>query len=204
MIIVIPLFWFLLICHRIILYRIQDRICGPPGGFYAYYDNYFQVAFSSFSPSIVMSILAYLLIKSVRDVVRRQIVPISDKPKIAVPNKSMIHQIDTKLTFMLILESFIAIVTYIPYALQLTYSNITQNWYKSPLRLAWESVFTELIHLCSYIFFASSFYVLISSNVGVRRMFKRLLTRKRHNDSRDHTATVLRTRAVVICEPNYK
>jgi len=175
MVIIIPFFWFLLLVHRIIMYRIVDGVCGPPTGFYQYYDNYFQVIFSSLSPVIVMSVLAYLLIKSVRSVVRRRIVPVTDLPTVTISNKSMINQMDTQLTRMLILESLITVVTYLPYAIQLTYANITEGWYKTPLRLAWESVFTELIHLFSYVFFATSFYVSIISNTGFRRKVKSLL-----------------------------
>jgi hypothetical protein len=200
MVIIIPLFWFLLIGHRIIFYRIKNGTCGPPGVFYSYYDNYFQVIFSSLSPAIVMTILAYLLIKSVRGVVQRKIVPVKNTPSIVIPKGSMINQIDAQLTIMLILESLIAIVTYVPYATQLTYVNITQNWYKSPLRLAWESVFTELIHLLSYVFFATSFYVSIFSSVGFRRNIKEILGRKKGNQLEDRTVTFIRNPAVINCQ----
>ncbi|CAF0815832.1 unnamed protein product [Adineta steineri] len=62
MVIIIPLFWFLLIGHRIIFYSIQNGICGPLEGFCEYYDNYFQVIFSSICPALIMTILAYFLI----------------------------------------------------------------------------------------------------------------------------------------------
>ncbi|CAF4348144.1 unnamed protein product, partial [Rotaria sordida] len=45
---------------------------------------------------------------------------------------------DSQLTIMLTLESLITIVTYVPYASQLTYANITYQWYKTQLQLAWE------------------------------------------------------------------
>jgi hypothetical protein len=204
MVILCVLFWLLLIGHRIILYRIKNGNCGPFDGFYNFYDNYFQVIFSSLSPAIVMCVLAYMLIKSVRGVVRRRVVPVMDVPSIVIPPSSLIHQMDTQLTLMLVLESLITMVTYVPYAVALTYANITQDWYKSPLRLAWESVFTELIHLFSYIFFASSFYVSMISNVGFRRQVKRLLLRKKKLNNRNHTATVLRTRAIIAYRPNCK
>jgi hypothetical protein len=147
-----------------------------------------------------MTILAYLLIKSVRGVVQRKIVPVKNTPSIVIPKGSMINQIDAQLTIMLILESLIAIVTYVPYATQLTYVNITQNWYKSPLRLAWESVFTELIHLLSYVFFATSFYVSIFSSVGFRRNIKEILGRKKGNQLEDRTVTFIRNPAVINCQ----
>ncbi|CAF4024450.1 unnamed protein product [Adineta steineri] len=176
MIVFIPLFWFLLIGHRLILYRITDDICSPPSGFYSYYDNYFQVIFSSLFPAISMSILTSLLIKSVRLVVQRRIAPMTSVSSITTPHRSMINKLDTRLTIMLISESFIAVITYIPYAIQLSYANITQNWYKSPLHIAWENILTELIHLFSYIFFATSFYVSLFSNVAFRRKILNFIT----------------------------
>jgi hypothetical protein len=112
MVIIIPLFWFLLIGHRIILYRIDSGVCGPPGGFYQYYDNYFQVIFSSLAPAVLMSILAYLLIKSVRGVVQRRIVPVNSVFPIIKKKNRMINQMDAQLTIMLILESLITILSH--------------------------------------------------------------------------------------------
>ncbi|UJR20094.1 hypothetical protein I4U23_023228 [Adineta vaga] len=192
MILLIPLFWFLLIGHRLIFYRINNGNCTPPEGIYSYYDNYFQVIFSSLCPAIGMSILAFLLLKSVRRVAQRRIVP-----SINISNGSIINQMDKLLTIMLIAESLIAVITYVPYAIELTYENITQHWYKSPLFLAMENVFTELIHLLSYIFFATSFYVSLFSNVAFRRDIKRSLTIEKYYHRDDQTATF--TRRVVAC-----
>ena len=199
MVIIVPLFWFLLIGHRIILYRIENGVCGPPEGFYEYYDNYFQVIFSSLSPAILMSILAHLLIKSVREVVHRRIVPVNGVFSIIKKKNRMINQIDAQLTIMLILESLITIITYVPYASQLIYSNITQHWYKSPLQIAWENAFTQLIHLFSYVFFATSFYVSILSNIGFRRKLKQVLAMKNTNQPVDNSVATIRNHATAIC-----
>ena len=198
MIFVIPLFWFVLFVHRIILYRIDNNgECNPPSGIYSYYDNYFQVIFSSLTPAISMSILACLLMKSVRDVVQRRIVPqnidLSSVNQQRQKHKSIIHQMDSQLTIMLILESIIAIITYFPYAAQLTYSNITANWPKSSLQKGYESVCIEIIHLFSYIFFATSFYVSLLSNVGFRRKIKRLFQRQRRNQNDTHAMSLRST-----------
>jgi hypothetical protein len=203
MIIITPIFWFLLTGHRIIFYRIEDGVCGPPGGFYEYYDNYFQVIFSSLAPAVVMSILAYLLIKSVRGVIKRRVAPVVNIPTISTPKVSIINQMDTQLTIMLILESLITIITYVPYATQLIYSNVTQYWSKSPLQIAWENAMIELIHLFSYIFFGTSFYVSIISNAGFRRKLKQLLKIKKRNQVKDPNVTNLRTHAMIIDQPKY-
>jgi hypothetical protein len=204
MIIITPIFWFLLTGHRIIFYRIEDGVCGPPDGFYEYYDNYFQVIFSSLAPAVVMSILAYLLIKSVRGVIKRRVAPVATIPSTITPKSSMINQMDTQLTIMLILESFITIITYVPYATQLIYSNVTQYTTKSPLRLAWENALIELIHLFSYIFFGTSFYVSIISNVGFRRKLKQFFGMKIPNQSEDFTVNIIRTQPAVTHQTSRK
>lgn len=193
MIFVIPFFWFLLLVHRIILYRIQDDVCGPPPGGYAYYDNYFQVIFSSLLPAIAMSILAYLLIRNIRVLSRRRIVPTTGTLPTINMNKTIVQQMDASLTRMLMIESLIAIITYVPYAAELTYTNLTQGWSKTSLRLAWEKLFTELIHLLSYVFFATSFYVSLFSNIGFRRKIKRLLRIKARSNSHDRNNPITRT-----------
>ncbi|CAF2125947.1 unnamed protein product [Rotaria magnacalcarata] len=69
------IFWSLLVDRRLILFSIKKGICAPLIGFYADYDDYFEVIFTGICPPIVMSILAYLLIRSVRNLIQRHIVP---------------------------------------------------------------------------------------------------------------------------------
>ncbi|CAF0815776.1 unnamed protein product [Adineta steineri] len=187
------LFWFLLIGHRLILYNIYDGTCGPPAGVYAEYDNYFEVVFAGICPPIVMSLLTYLLIKSVRNVIQRRITPGNNVVQPAVVPRTILQQMDTQLTLMLILQSVITIITYVPYAVQLIYENVTQYWSKSSLRIAQESVFTEFTHLLSYVFFASSFYVSMITNGGFRRQIKRVFLPQKTNEHIDHMNTVQRT-----------
>jgi hypothetical protein len=166
--------------------------------------EYFRVIFSSLAPAVVMSILAYLLMKSVRGVIKRRVAPVANISSTITPKSSMINQMDTQLTIMLILESFITIITYVPYATQLIYSNVTQYTTKSPLRLAWESAMTELIHLFSYIFFGTSFYVSIISNAGFRRKLKQFFGMKIPNQSEDFTVNIIRTQPAVTHQTSRK
>ena len=163
------LIWFLGFGPRLILYQITSGACVPPPGFYSIYDNYLQVVFSSFSPSILMPILGFLLIRNVRAIIRRRVGPGNEAAASGSAGNSVINQMDSQLTLMLILESAIAGITYFPYGVRLTYGDITQGLAKSPMRVAVENVIIELIHLFSYIFFASSFYVSFISNSGFRR-----------------------------------
>ncbi|CAM2720939.1 unnamed protein product [Rotaria socialis] len=165
--------WLSVFGHRLILYSATKGACIPLPGFYAYFDAYNEIFFKAICPPIVMIGLAHLLIRSVRDVIQRKVGPSDSKLPAIVACRSAIDQIDSRLTLMLILQSIIALITYIPFATQLMYSNITQYCPKSTLRNAQESVFAELTHLLSYTFFASSFYVSIITNVGFRRQIKK-------------------------------
>ncbi|CAF1309675.1 unnamed protein product [Rotaria sordida] len=187
------LFWLLFIGHRLILYSASNGKCGPLSGFYAYFDNYIEVVFTAICTPIVMVILAYLLMRSVRDVIQRRIVPDNNGPQVNTAQRSVLQKIDSRLTLMLILQSFIAIITYTPYAAELIYTNVTQYWPKSPLQIAIEKVIVELIHLVSYTFFATSFYISLISNSGFRRQFIKFFRKRRHDDPTIHINTVFHT-----------
>ena len=60
----------------------------------------------------------------------------------------------------------------------------------------------EVIHLFSYIFFATSFYVSLMSNVGFRRKIKTLLKMKKSNQSRIGTVTFVHGYPTRIVQPN--
>ena len=174
LVIVCCLFWFVLLGHRLIFYRIDEEVCSPPSGFYSVFDNYFQALVSAVAPCLVMPILAVLLLRSIRSVVRRRVVPTA-----TMTTPSMMQQMDNRVKISLLLECLIATITYVPYAIELIYSNLTERQLKSPWRVAWENVLVELIHLLSYVFFASSFYTALLSNVGFRRqVFKAINTTK--------------------------
>ena len=125
-----------------------------------------------------MSVLAYLLIRSVRDVIQGQITP---------GNRTVLQEMDSQLTLTLILQSIITIITYVPVADELIYTNVSQNWVKSSLQNAQEKVFVKFIHLVSYVVFASSFYVSMISNSGFRRQIKHFFRDRKAKNSTDTT-----------------
>ena len=184
MVIVCIVFWFVLIGHRLILYNIYQGNCVPLSGVYAWYDNYSELIFKSICPPFVVLVLANLLMRSVREINHRRITPVNNISSIIMTNRSLIKQRDSQLTFMLILQSLIALITYIPYAVCLIYIEITRYSFKSSLKVAMENIFIELAHLLSYVFFASSFYVSICTNIGFRRHTKRFLWKE--NDRNSH------------------
>ena len=171
------IFWFLIIGHRLVLYSANNEKCAALSGLYADFDNYLEVVLDAMCSPIIIAVLAYLLIRSVRDVIHRRVVPANHVPQTTVVHRGVLQQMDAQLTLMLILQSIITVITYVPYAGELIYSSVTQYWPKSSLQKAQEKVFVELIHLMSYVFFVSSFYVSIISNRGFHRKIKRFFFR---------------------------
>jgi hypothetical protein len=119
----------------------------------------------------------------------RRIAPTGIVPQGTTGNLTQIQQIDSQLTTMLLLQSFAAIPSFIPFGAQNLYSNITQNWYKSPLRLAWENVIIETIRLFSYLFYSTSFYVSFCSSRGFRKQVLYSTGIKRHKKPANQTNT---------------
>ncbi|CAF4028863.1 unnamed protein product [Rotaria sordida] len=102
-------------------------------------------------------------------------------------NPSYIQQIDAQLTKMLLLQSFVAIPSFFPFGAQNLYSSITEDWYKSSLRVAWENVIIELIRLFSYLFYSTSFYVSFFSSRGFRKTVFQVLRIERFQKPTDPT-----------------
>ncbi|CAF4853671.1 unnamed protein product [Rotaria sp. Silwood1] len=162
----------------------KNGICAPRSGIYATFDSYVEAIFTAMGTPIVMIVLAFLLIRSVRSVIQRRIAPDNNGSLVIIVQGSILQQIDSRLTLMLILQLTIAIMTRIPYAVQVIYTNITQNWSKSALQIAIENAIVEFIHLLSYTFFTSSFYVSFISNSAFRRQFKKFFRKSQHDDLR--------------------
>ncbi|UJR20424.1 hypothetical protein I4U23_023555 [Adineta vaga] len=191
------IFWFLLICHRLFLYNTKNGSCTRPAGFYDEYDNYFEVIFTAIMPPFVMFLLAFLLIRSVRTVIQRRIAPGNQSTAV---HRTALQQMDAQLTLMLILQSVITIITYVPFAVELIYTNVTQYWTKTSYQTAIDKIVTELTHILSYIFFASSFYISIMTNGGFRREIKRFFRRSEHAEMTEHTHTLQRTPASIFIQ----
>lgn len=134
-----------------------------------------------------MMILAYLLIRSVRAVIQRKVFPVNNSISVTAGHRISLQNMDARLTLMLILQSIIVVITFIPFATDLIYTNITGNWPKSALRVAQEKLFTESSHLMSYLFFASSFYVSMISNTAFRRHIKNFFKYSQPNERKFHT-----------------
>ena len=188
----IILTWFGLLGHRLFLYSNASGSCIPQRGFYEKYDIYFESVMSGICPPIILFILGLVLLRNVRQVVHRRVLPGNNNtanPQSAIPLTS-IQQIDTQITKMLLLQSFVALPSFLPYGAQNLYSTITQDFYKSPLRLAWEAIVIEIIRLFSYFFYSTSFYVSFGSSRGFRRAFFHALHLRSCHKTIDPTRTI--------------
>ena len=179
------LLWFVIVGHRFVFYSTVSGTCiAQPGG-YEKYDTFFEVILSGICPPIILVVLGSLLLRSVRQVIHRRVGPSGA----IASNLSQIQQIDAQLTRMLLLQSFVAIPSFVPYGAQNLYSSITQNWYKSPLRIAWDNVIIETIRLFSYVFYSTSFYISFSSSRGFRAAFFQAILGKRAENPGDSVNT---------------
>ncbi|CAF1207707.1 unnamed protein product [Rotaria sp. Silwood1] len=97
------LFWLLFFGHRLILYRTTSGSCAPLPGFYAYFDNYVEASVTAMGTPLVMIVLAVLLLRSVRGITQRRIVPKDGGQPAVILQGSDLHQIDSRLTLMLFL-----------------------------------------------------------------------------------------------------
>jgi hypothetical protein len=184
LVIISSFIWLVILCHRLIWYGgASNGRCEAQPGVYAYFDNLFGAIVTCIFPIVTLSILGTLIGRSVRHVVqRRKVVPTTTTATTTTTtttttenNQSLIKKMDTQLTIMLFLDIFVAMISFLPYAAQLIYINVTQTWSKSPLRVAWENIITEIINLLSYIFFSTSFYVSIISLTGFRNQLLRTI-----------------------------
>lgn len=174
----IAFIWFLLTGHRLILYSTISGTCKPLPGIYEKWDSYFEVIMSGLIPPIVIIALGCLLLRNVRLTRARRLATNTatsstnhGKPVV----QAQIHQIDAQLTTMVLLQTLVAFPSFLPFGAQNLYSSITLNWYKSPLRLAWDNIIIEMIRLLSYVFYNTSFYISFSSSPGFRRQVFRSL-----------------------------
>lgn len=184
--------WFLGIGHRLILYSASTGKCLPQPGFYEKFDAYFEVVLSAIFPPIIVILLGYGLLRNVRHIVNRRIAPTTSTIQQLVVPTSSIEHIDSQITKMLFLQSLVAIPTFLLYGAQITYSSVTETWYKTPERLAWETIFIEFIRLSSYIFNGTSFYISFITGRNFRRAIFRLIGIKRFQNQAGF-ATVTQT-----------
>lgn len=170
--------WFVLIGHRLFLYNISLGICLAYSDVYEKYNTYFEIIVSAVCPPILLIILGILLLKSVKQIAQRRIIPAVSFVPARNVNQRYINKIDGQITTMLILQIFIAVPSFLLGGCQLIYSNTTEYWDKTPLQVAWENLLYEIIRLLFFAFYSTSFYISFISSRGFRRQILRSLSRK--------------------------
>ncbi|CAF3133072.1 unnamed protein product [Rotaria socialis] len=166
---VFSVLWILVLWHRLVWYSASSGSCEGQSGSYAYFDNLFSAIVTCLCPMIILTVLGVLIGRSIRNIIQQQIGRVTAFSESATANQSVIHKVDAQLTIMILMQIVVAMISFLPYAAQLLYSNITNDWSKSPLRVAWEHVISETINLLSYLLFSCPFYVTMVSFSGFRQ-----------------------------------
>lgn len=185
------LVWLLIVGHRLIFYSNSTGTCTGQAGAYIVFDTYLEAILSGVYSPLVVIVVAILLLRSARSVTRRRVTPNNIAHSTPAPNQLHLRQIDLQLTTMLFLQSSMAIISYVPYAVQLLYVNITDGWAKSNLQQAWEQLIVNIICLCSFLFAASGFYISVISNRGFRKQFMHSFGINRIIHPKELTATII-------------
>jgi len=119
--------WLLCSFHRLIFYSALTGLCVAQPGIYALIDNYFQAVACGICPPIILFLLAYLLMKSVQNSIQRRITPANIERRGTSQNLIFLRKMDKQLTYMLLLQTLVAIPSFFPYAAELILHTIGRN-----------------------------------------------------------------------------
>jgi hypothetical protein len=167
------LLWLVVSSRRLIFYQIIEGSCDVPPGAYERIDTYIDAVITGICP-IVLILLGCRLLRNVRQVIRRQAAAGG-----AAIHLSRIQRLDAQLTTVLLLESVIALNSFLPYAAEIIFNSISSEWDKSPLDVAWENVISAIIRLLTYVFYGSSFYISFWLSHDCRQVFFQAIGLKR-------------------------
>ncbi|CAF1538233.1 unnamed protein product [Adineta ricciae] len=160
------LVWLLMTGHRLILYTNVYGYCWSKEGSYRTFDTSLDVSLSAIASPLLVIVLAVLLRCTVRSVNQR---------RATLKTQGNLQETDSQLTIMLLLQSILAIINYVPYGVYILYSMFTKEWVKSSWRVAWEQLIIAFIRLSSYVFAAGTFYVSMVSNPSFRKEFLKIV-----------------------------
>ena len=143
--------------HRLIWYKITNGACVAQAGTYASFGAYYDATMLSLIPTVVLIVLAILIGQNVRQIVQRQVAPTAITDETNQNNQTVISKINSQLTIMLFLQTFVALISFLPYSSRELYSIITATRSKSALQTAWESLISNITRLLTYLFFSTHF-----------------------------------------------
>ena len=192
------LFWILVTSHRLIFYTNSIGSCWSQNGAYRTFDTFLDVSFSAVGSPFLVIILTLMLWLSVRSVTKRHATRNSVAPAIITPDQSRHQQADLQITTMLLMQSILAIINYVPFGGFILYVMFTDGVIKSPLRVAWENIIIAFIRLSSYLFAAGTFYISIISSHAFRQQFKDSFRMRKPI----HPASIANTNGLLINRTN--
>jgi hypothetical protein len=175
------LFWIFVTGHRLILYTNSSGSCWSQEGPYMVFDTFLDVSLSGVGSPLLVIILAIMLWISIRSVTKRHATRNAVGPTTITPSQTHNQQVDLQVTIMLLMQSILAIINYVPFAVYILYYMFTDGWDKSALRVAWEGVIIAFIRLSSYLFAAGTFYISILSNRSFHEQLINSLGKRRVN-----------------------
>lgn len=142
-------------------------------GTYRAFDTYLDLSLSGIGSPLLVIVLAIVLWINIRRFSKQHA---ARNYTATLATQTGNQQVEFQLAIMLLLQSILAIINYVPFGVFVLYRMFTnQSLNGSPLRAAWEGIIIALIRLSSYLFAAGTFYVSFISNRRFRQQFKNSL-----------------------------
>ena len=180
LILCLTLFWMIISIHRFILYNInpETSVCELKSGLYWWYRICYKIFINGLAPQIIVIFISTMIIRNIRLVVnRRTCESLIDDCHTKTKHRRL-QKLDHQLTSMLLIQSTILFVSFLPYNSELLYTTLSRNLIKSDVYLAWENVFIQFIHLSSYVFYSTNGYIFLATNQLFRRCIIRIFRGK--------------------------
>ncbi|CAF1459203.1 unnamed protein product [Adineta steineri] len=129
-----------------------------------------------FVPPIFVTIFAWLTVRNLRIIrYRSRSAPISYKTYLRIKDAN------EQFTSMLFMQIVIMLISSIPYASLMIYQLSTRHINKSPVRIAWEQLISQSIHLLIYLNYVSSAYIYLGTSPMYRQ---HLISRNKQSSAR--------------------
>lgn len=142
-----------LYCHIFGLFTIEQLKSGPycyaQTGTYRIFYDFLYFASYSFIPPLLMTAVAIATVRNIHRM-RQQVSPVGE---------CRLRKRDRQLIRMLLIQTTCTVILTLPIAVQKLYATFTQQWMKSSLQLAVESLITQVLRNFSFIQCSISFYV---------------------------------------------
>jgi hypothetical protein len=130
---------------------------------------FFSLCCYGIFPWFFMSLFGCLTLKNIRQQRHRRV---GIYPSVLV---SRMARIDDQLSSTLFFQIIICLISSIPFCAENIYDNLTQTIEKTEYRQAQEYLFRQIVRLCFYLNYVSTFYVNYSTSTIFRQVSKQVL-----------------------------